>query len=279
MHELRRRLMALYRAEKQAENYFTFPVFYSVLCEKHGLDQAGATPPSEPVLAALFSDAERLLAGYPWQYLLGECDFFSRRFFCREEVLIPRIETEDLVREALNCLGEDGSFYDFCTGSGCIAVSLLCERPQAIGIAVDVSDAALSLCRENAYYNGVLDRLLTRKRDLLCEPGGSKQMDLLCMNPPYVRSEVVGTLAANVGYEPSLALDGGADGLVFYRRVLSRLFDYVKEGGTALFEIGYDQGEDVLRLCEAYGHSGEILKDAEKRDRILKITLAKTRNM
>ena len=278
MHNLREELLALYRAAPEAEEYFTFPVFFAVLCEKHGLEREGSAPSAE-TRAGLLADARLLLSGYPWQYLLGECDFYSRVFACREEVLIPREETELLVREAIRLLPEDGVFYDFCTGSGCIAVSVLCEKPGAVGVAVDVSEAALSLARENAARHGVLDRLLTRRRDLLTEPGGAKAFDLLLMNPPYIRTDVVDTLSKNVSREPRLALDGGADGLVFYRRVLSRLSSYVKEGGSALFEIGFDQGADILRLAKAYGYEGELLQDAEKRDRILKITLAKCRNI
>ena len=271
-------MLSLFEAPPKAKEYFTFPVFYAVLCEKHGIPREGSAP-TEAVEASLFSDARRLLSGYPWQYLLGECDFFGRTFFCREGVLIPREDTEVLVREAVRLLPEDGAFYDFCTGSGCIAVSVLCEKKDAIAVAVDVSEEALSLTRENAAHCGVPDRLITRRRDLLCEVGGSKALDLLCMNPPYIRSDVVDTLEENVLHEPRLALDGGRDGLVFYRRVLSHLSEYVKEGGHALFEIGYDQGEDVLRLCRGFGYEGEILKDGEKRDRVLKITLAKSRNV
>ncbi len=278
MPDLREELLSLYRASAEAREYFTFPVFYAVLCEKHGVEREGGSV-TEQTREAILRDARLLLSGYPWQYLLGECDFYSRVFTCREEVLIPREETELLVREAVRLLPEDGAFYDFCTGSGCIAVSVLCEKPGAIGIAVDVSDAALFLTRENAARHGVLDRLLTRKRDLLSEPGGAKALDLLLMNPPYIRTDVVDTLSKNVAHEPRLALDGGADGLLFYRRVLSRLSAYVKEGGSALFEIGFDQGADVLRLARAFGYEGEILRDAEKRDRVLKITLAKCRNM
>lgn len=278
MPDLRETLHALYTQESAAQDYFSFSVFLAVLCEKHGLEKSGKIP-AGAAEEALLSDARRLLDGYPWQYLLGECDFFGRTFTCSEGVLIPRPDTEILVQEALRVLPEDGVFYDFCTGSGCIAVSLLCERPQAVGIAVDVDEGALSLTRENAARHEVLCRLLTRRRDLLCETGGAKQLDLLCMNPPYIRTDVVGTLAKNVSYEPALALDGGTDGLVFYRRVLSRLSEYVREGGCALFEIGYDQGEDVLRLCRAYGYEGVLIQDLEKRDRVLKITLAKTRNV
>lgn len=277
MLKTREELLSLYRRCPDAGSFFTFPVFYAVLCEKHGLDRQTAAEVGEEKRRALRSDAARLLSGYPWQYYLGECEFFGRTFSCREGVLIPREETEELVAEALKVLPEDGTFYDFCTGSGCIAVSLLCEKPEALAVAVDVSEEALSLCRENACRHAVPDRILTRRRDLLSESGGGKRLDLLCMNPPYIRSEVVGTLAKNVRFEPASALDGGPDGLIFYRRVLSRLSDYVKEGGCALFEIGYDQGEDLIRLTRAYGYEGEILQDLEKRDRILKIIVAKNR--
>ncbi len=279
MRKLREELLRIYREASEAEEFFSFPVFFSVLCEYHALSGESVCLLDDAVRAEVFETARRLTEGYPWQYLLGECDFCGRTFTCREDVLIPREDTEVLVKEALDLLPDGGAFYDFCSGSGCIAVSLLCERPESIGIAVDVSESALRLIQENACRHGVLDRILVRRRDLLCEAGGSKQLDLLCMNPPYIRSEAMKTLPANVKREPALALDGGADGLIFYRRVFSRLSEYVREGGYALFEIGFDQGADVLRLASAYGYDGELIRDAEKRDRILKITLAKTRNI
>lgn len=277
MLELRRRIKELYEKNEGAQEFFSCAVLCSVLFEKYGLDLSSPAP-TDAVRAAVLSDAARLLAGEPWQYYLGECEFFGRKFFCRENVLIPRFDTELLVHLALEALPEDGVFYDFCTGSGAIAVTLLCERPEAIGIAVDVSDDALTLARDNAVRHEVLHRVLLRKRDLLCEPGGSKQADVLCMNPPYIRTAVLKDLPPNVLREPMLALDGGEDGLIFYRRVLSRLSEYVREGGTALFEIGFDQSEDVLRLCRAYGYDAVVLKDDEERDRVVKINVAKTRN-
>ena len=279
MRKLREQLLALYRASEKAEDYFTFPVFYAVLCEKYSLDRDAAAEPDVQTQNALLQDAKRLLSGYPWQYLLGEADFYGRRFLVREGVLIPREETELLVGEAVKLLPEGGTFYDFCTGSGCIAVSLLLERPQAVGVAVDVSDEALSVCRENAAHHGVLDRLITRKRDLTVEPGASKAADLLCMNPPYLTEKELDEIPENVRCEPRLALFGGADGLSFYRRVLARLKEYVVPGGSALFEIGWRQGEDLKKLCRGFGHEAEILRDAEGRDRVVKITLAKNRNM
>lgn len=268
-------VFSLYRETPAARDYFSFPVLWGALCETYGEPQTLEGDARERCL----SDARRLLAGYPLQYFLGECEFYSRRFLCREGVLIPRADTEVLVECALPLLGDEGTFYDFCTGSGCIAVTLLAERERAVGIAVDVSEQALSLTQENAALCGVLDRLLIRRRDLLREAGGSKQLDLLCMNPPYIRTAVLETLPENVRREPALALDGGADGLVFYRRVLSRLSEYVKPTGHALFEIGYDQGADLMRLASAYGYAAELIADAEGRDRVVKITLAKNRNL
>ncbi len=268
-----------YDAAPGAEDFFTFPVFFAALCEKHALDRFSRDVLSKEARGALLSDADKLLSGYPLQYYLGEAEFFGQMFQISEGVLIPRADTEVLVREALACLPENGVLYDLCCGSGCIAISVLHKRPDAFAVAVDLSDRALECASVNALRFQVRDRLIFRKRDLLRESAAQKKADLICMNPPYIRTAVIETLPENVKREPRLALDGGADGLIFYRAILSRLSQILKEDGVALFEIGFDQGADLMRLADAYGCFASILPDLGGRDRAAKITLAKSRSI
>ena len=142
-----------YDAAPGAEDFFTFPVFFAALCEKHALDRFSRDVLSKEARGALLSDADKLLSGYPLQYYLGEAEFFGQTFQISEGVLIPRADTEVLVREALACLPENGVLYDLCCGSGCIAISVLHKRPDAFAVAVDLSDRALETFIEILFYS------------------------------------------------------------------------------------------------------------------------------
>ncbi len=215
---------------------------------------------------------ERRCAHEPLQYLLGEWEFYRQRYRVTPDCLIPRSDTEQLVEEAIKRLPEGAFFLDLCTGSGCIAISALAERPDTRAVAVDLSDGALAIAEENAKKNGVADRLTLRREDLLSPSdeliGYCKQTDAILSNPPYIRSDVVPTLSQEVLHEPSMALDGGEDGLVFYRALLSLAQDCLKKDGFCLFEIGYDQGDALLNMAGQYGFSCEIKKDLGGCDRV-----------
>lgn len=212
--------------------------------------------PSDVFGKALSRRAE----GEPLAYILGEIGFYKESYFVTPDVLIPRSDTEHLVEYAVRHLPENAVFADLCTGSGCIAISILANRPDTRAIAVDLSDAALAIARKNAERNGVLSRIDFVKQDVLL-PFPLPKCDAILSNPPYIASKIIPTLSREVSREPSLALDGGADGLLFYRTMLAYLPSLIKERGFLLFEIGYDQRESLLALSKDLSLSCEVRSD------------------
>ena len=195
----------------------------------------------------------RRTAREPLAYIIGEAPFFRSVLKFSPDCLIPRADTERLCELAIEGLPRGAHFADLCTGSGAIAVTLLSERPDTTALATDISEGALSVAAENAARLGVSDRLTLSRSDLLTEiPEG--RFDAIVSNPPYIPTADLDGLSPEVGHEPSIALDGGADGLVFYRRLLS-LGELLTEDGFFLFECGYDQKEDMARLAAEYGYS------------------------
>lgn len=202
----------------------------------------------------------RRRAGEPLAYILGEADFYRETYLVTPDVLIPRSDTELLVEHAVSHLPENAVFADLCTGSGCIAISILANRPDTRAIAIDLSDAALSVARKNAAENGVLSRIEFMRQDVLT-PFSLPKCDAILSNPPYIASEMIPTLSREVSQEPRAALDGGADGLLFYRTMLTYLPSLLKQDGFLLFEIGYDQREAILSLANAVPLSCEVRVD------------------
>lgn len=187
----------------------------------------------------------------PLAYILGEAPFYHSLLRVTPDCLIPRADTERLVELAIERLPQGARFLDACTGSGAIAVTVLAERPDTVAVATDISEGALAVARENAERLGVGERLTLLSGDLLTEtPEG--RFHAILSNPPYIPSSVIPTLSPEVGHEPALALDGGEDGLLFYRRLLS-LADLLLEGGFLLLECGYDQKEGMTALAAARG--------------------------
>ncbi|MBN1484782.1 MAG: peptide chain release factor N(5)-glutamine methyltransferase [Chloroflexia bacterium] len=194
---------------------------------------------------------ERRARQEPVSYLLGRKEFYGLSFLVDERVLIPRPETEVLVELTLErARGRRWRglrLADVGTGSGCIAVALARHLPQARVYATDISAAALALALENCRRHGVEERVALLLGDL-CEPL-PEVVDLLLCNPPYT---VWGSLPGGIrDYEPRLALDGGPDGLAFYRRLLQQLPGRLSPGGSALLELGDNQAESVLDLFRA----------------------------
>ena len=210
----------------------------------------------------------------PLAYILGEAWFYSERYEVSPACLIPRSETEMLVELACELLPQNARFADFCTGSGCIAVSTLVHRPDCRADAYDLSPEALALARRNAQANGVADRMEFFERNLLI-PGGvccEAPYDMILSNPPYVvRGEIDG-LAPEIAHEPRMAFDGGDDGLDFYSCFLAHYGDFLTESGCFVFEIGAAQGEDLLALCARFGYRCSIRRDAAGRDRVALVT-------
>jgi release factor glutamine methyltransferase len=197
---------------------------------------------------------------------LGTWGFWREEYEVSPACLIPRPDTELLVEYAAKHLPPGARFVDLCTGSGCIAISLLCERPDLCGVAVDLFEETLTLAKRNARRNGVdADRLTFVRGDVLDgafmrELG---QFDAIISNPPYITPAVIDTLEKELSFEPRAALDGGEDGLVFYRRMIAGT-DYrgaVRENGCFIFEIGYDQGHALQYLAHQNGFTCALHRD------------------
>lgn len=210
----------------------------------------------------------------PIKYILGETEFMGLDFCVAEGVLIPRNDTEILVEEVLKNISEDDSLLvcDLCTGSGAIAISLAHYRKNIKVDAIDYYEAPERITKENIVKNKVSAQVTFIKSDLLKEVMlKEKKYDIIVSNPPYIRSKEIETLMSDVkDYEPMLALDGGRDGLKFYRKIVEQSKNVLKKDGIIAFEIGYDQAEEVESLLELNGYRDiEIKKDLAGLDRVI----------
>lgn len=195
---------------------------------------------------------ERRASGEPLQYITGVQDFFGREFRVTPDVLIPRPETELLVEAAIELIGEARVVCDVGTGSGCIAVTLLCELSDARAVALDKSAAAIEVAKLNAREHSVLDRAQFVISDCFEALDVSRyQFDMVVSNPPYVSAAMMTGLQREVrDHEPLVALSPGTDGLTIIRRLILEAPAFVKEEGHLIMEIGFDQGEAVERLVD-----------------------------
>ena len=220
--------------------------------------------------ADLYLEKVLLRAGrIPLQQITGEQYFCGLKFIVTEDVLCPRPETELLVEEALKKMKEGGRFLDLCTGSGCIAVSLLCLGKDLTGCGCDLSAAALRIASENAKLHGVTDRLELLQGDLFDAVCGT--YDMIVSNPPYIAAGKIDTLMEEVkDHEPRMALDGGMDGLDFYRRILKDAAVHLNPKGWLLMEIGYDQADAVRSMFDEDRYEQvRVLKDLAGLDRVV----------
>ncbi len=201
---------------------------------------------SEEDFQTLDPQIKRRLSGEPLQYVLGEWEFYGLPFYVDRSVLIPRPDTEVLVEEALKRLSADRcDVLDLCCGSGCIGIALaVCGNARVT--AADISADALEITARNARRNGVS---VTTVRSELFD-GIEGRFDLIVSNPPYLSKEEMDARDASLRFEPALALDGGADGLDFYRRIAADYLRYLKPRGTLLLEIGMTQKKAVSALFE-----------------------------
>lgn len=218
----------------------------------------------------------------PLQHLTGVQEFMGFEFQVNENVLVPRMETEFLVEDAIDILRSQFTekykeanktirVLDMCTGSGCIIITILkwMEKNQVSmeGIAVDVSENALEIARKNAENIGADVTFL--QGDLFEKVSG--KFELIISNPPYIRTADIETLEAEVkDHDPYLALNGKEDGLYFYRRIVKESTEHIIPGGWLLFEIGCDQGKEVTDLMEENGYTNvEVRKDLSGLDRVV----------
>lgn len=236
----------------------------------------------EKFLEAMRRAIRRLVAGEPLQYVLGEWDFRSLTLKCDSRALIPRPETEELVTRVLKWLKGNPSdeprfIVDVGTGTGAIILSLAAEfKGPAVFLGTDISEAAISLAKENAAKCALDSRVKFTVMDGLDDFDEPEVVDVLVSNPPYIESAVCETLDPRVkDFEPRLALDGGVSGLDFYDRYLADALNILKPGGAVFFEIGENQGDAVAKLMEGYGFSDvRIEKDYSGHDRYASAVLS-----
>lgn len=228
----------------------------------------GNTIPQEQ-LDTLNELLERRLNREPLQYIIGEWEFFGLRMFCGKGCLIPRPETEMLAEIAIKNLPRNGKLLDLCTGSGCISIAVLNNRPDVTAIAVDISNEALEYAKKNAEYHGISsDRLKLINADIY-EYTPDDFADVIVSNPPYIKSADMLTLSPEVKHEPEIALDGGHDGLDFYK-LISKFFagKYLNDGGCCAVEIGYDIAEEVAAIFKSQKFTPMLLRDIYEVERV-----------
>lgn len=204
----------------------------------------------------------------PLQYIIGEQEFMGLRFKVNSNVLIPRQDTETLVEQVLKIVKPGMKVLDLCTGSGCVLISVLKNAPELTGMGSDISKTALLVVKENAKLHEV-DAEWVRS-DLF--DNITETFDVIMANPPYIPTGEILSLMPEVrDFEPENALDGGADGLDFYRKIAGQVKDYLNPGGYVYMEIGYDQGEAVSELMRNAGFTEvEVIKDLARNDRVVK---------
>lgn len=221
---------------------------------------------------------QRRLNREPVAYITGKQEFWSLDFHVTRDVLIPRPETERLIEVALTLAAESGSdkplrVLDIGTGSGVIAVSLATELPWAEIVATDVSMAVLEVAQGNAMLNGVADRITFLPGDLFAAIAGDvAAFDLIVANPPYIRRAEIATLEPEVSrWEPRGVLDGGVDGLDFYRRIAAETWQFLTPGGALALEIGADMGGEVCAILNQAGRYRDVavFQDYAGRDRVV----------
>jgi release factor glutamine methyltransferase len=213
----------------------------------------------------------RRMAGESVARIIGEREFYGLPFRLGPATLEPRPETELLVDLAISRLTKGGHLLDLGTGTGCIPISILSNRPDATGMATDLSTEALAVAEGNADRNGVAERLSFAQGNWFEALSAERRFDLIVSNPPYITSAVVETLAPEVkDYDPRLALDGGPDGLAPYRVIAAESARWLKPDGGLLLEIGYDQGAAVADLLAQHGWTGiAVHKDLNGLDRVV----------
>ena len=224
--------------------------------------------------ASLAEAVRRRCAHYPLQYILGIWDFCHETYRVTEDTLIPRQDTEKLVELAVRLMPERSRFIDLCTGSGCIAVSTLAARGDCQAVAVDLFEKTVEVARENAERNRVGDRVGFLVHDVLAPEFMEElgKFDCILSNPPYIETKKIGLLDEELSFEPEAALDGGDDGLTFYRTIIGCYGKYLKDGGIMLLEIGCDQAKAVSAIAIENGFGCEVYKDYGGNDRVAYLT-------
>ena len=234
-----------------------------------------ATPEVEARVRAL---VRRHLDGEPTAYLIGEWEFYGLPLDISRDVLIPRPDTEVLAGLAIDFVKTQGAcrVLDLCAGSGCIGLAVASQCPESRVVLGELSEGALRICRQNIRRNGLSGRVVPMQMDALAPPPAQLgEFRCLVSNPPYIPAGDIPGLDPSVrDYEPHMALDGGADGLDFYRNLAREWKNALTVGGKIFLEVGIGQADDVLRLLRSQGFGDlEITKDLNGIPRVVHGTL------
>lgn len=275
LREYRRKIIELTEAFLAEE---AIPVSDMLLCHALGVERGR-------LLAMLDSETPReiddfvsravyaLSLGKPVQYILGECSFYGYKIFVGDVVFIPRSDTEIAVKAALGVLKKGDIFADICSGSGCISRAVASEKPDVNGYALELSRKALPYTERNL---APCKNVAVRRFDALDEDDYlelartlERPLDVIICNPPYIPTDDIQTLSPQVGYEPETALDGGEDGLRYYRLVTEYSAHILKSDGILIYEIGIGQCDDVSAILMQNGFNVAVIKDLQKIDRVL----------
>ncbi len=217
----------------------------------------------------LYYAIKRRLSREPFAYIMGEVGFYRETYIATPAVLVPRQDTEHLVDYGVRNIPEGGRFLDICTGSGCVAISILNNTKNTTARAIDISPEAIEVAKKNR--ENILENegrlTLTVADALTFEP--EEKFDAILSNPPYISEEVYLGLEAEIFFEPRIAfVGGGRDGGDFYRALTAKYKHHLKDGGFIAYEIGYDQADMILSIAEGEGFSAEIIKDYSGNDRV-----------
>ena len=217
-------------------------------------------------------NVKRLIAGEPLQYITGKQEFMKLNFLVTKDVLIPRADTEILVEEVIKIAENKTNpvILDMCTGSGAIAVSLAKYVKNVKVYAIDISEKALEIAKKNAEFNGVKNNIKFIESNLF-DKIKDKKFDIIVSNPPYIETDTIKKLTKDVQNEPKIALDGGKDGLDFYRKIADNGYKFLNRQGYICIEIGYNQRIAVRKIMENKKRYVNIkcLKDLCGNDRVI----------
>ena len=215
---------------------------------------------------------KRLIQGEPLQYITGLQEFMKLKFLVTKDVLIPQPDTEILVEEVISIASktQNAMILDLCTGSGAIAISISKILPNAKIIATDISKKALEIAKQNAKLNGVLNNIEFIESNMF-EKIKDLKFDVIVSNPPYIPTEDIKKLPKDVQGEPVLALDGGKDGLDFYRKIIKNAYRFLNRPGVIALEIGYNQKDEVKKIINSEKKYIEtyVKKDLCQNDRVI----------
>lgn len=224
---------------------------------------------SKEVVEKFKEGIESLNLGIPFQYITNKQEFMGLDFYVDSNVLIPQPDTEILVEEVISLSKKDAKVLDLCTGSGAIGISIAKNIQDSYVTMSDISDKALEIAKKNCINNQVIDKCNFVLSDMF--ENIQEKFDIIISNPPYIKTEVINTLDKEVQNEPHLALDGGEDGLNFYKIIAENAYKYLNKDGILALEIGYDQKEDVINLLRETGKYTDIYskKDLAGNNRVI----------